>query len=254
MKTILILVDGMRPDSIGDIDNAQKIIAESAATMTARTVYPSVTLPCHISLFHSVTPERHGTTTNTYMPQVRPINGLCEVLRLYDKHSVIFYNWEEIRDVSRPNSLTHSCFYAGRRLGYKEAGEILTDELIRYLKEYDTDFSFLYFGHTDMEGHRYGWMSKEYMQAIQDCWNNIEKIISELGEDYTYIITADHGGHDRTHGSDMPEDMLIPVIIRGEAFEAGKDLGEISILDIAPTIAKLAGVKPDSEWEGNSVI
>ena len=254
MKTILILVDGMRPDSLTNIEKAQKIIRKSTYTMDAETVFPSVTLPCHISLFHSVTPERHGTTTNTYMPQVRPINGLCEVLRLYDKHSAIFYNWEEIRDVSRPNSLTHSCFYAGRRLGYKEAGEILTDELIRYLKEYDTDFSFLYFGHTDIEGHRYGWMSKEYMQAIQDCWNNIEKIISELGEDYTYIITADHGGHDRTHGSDMSEDMLIPVIIRGKDFQAGKGLGEISILDIAPTIAKLAGVKPDSEWEGKSVI
>ncbi|MBQ2812566.1 MAG: alkaline phosphatase family protein, partial [Clostridia bacterium] len=151
-------------------------------------------------------------------------------------------------------SLTHACFYAGRRLGYKEAGEKLTDELIRYLKEYDTDFSFLYFGHTDMEGHRYGWMGKEYMQAIQDCWDNVEKIIAELGDDYTYIITADHSGHDRTHGTDMPEDMLIPVIIRGKDFEAGSELGEISILDIAPTIAKLAGLNPDSEWEGTALI
>ena len=41
MKTILILVDGMRPDSITDNETAQKIISESASTMTARTVYPS---------------------------------------------------------------------------------------------------------------------------------------------------------------------------------------------------------------------
>ena len=253
MKTLLILVDGMRPDSLEGIANAQKIIADSAYTMTAQTVYPSVTLPCHISLFHSVTPQRHGTTTNIYMPQVRPIDGLCEVLKRADMRSAMFYNWEDIRDVSRPNSLTRSSFYSGKRLGYKLAGEMLTDEVIAYLKKFDTDFTFLYFGYTDMAGHNYGWMTDEYMEAMQSSWNNIEKVMNELGDEYTYIITADHGGHDRTHGSDMPEDMTIPIIINGPDFEKGNNLGDVSILDIAPTITKLLGVKADSEWEGKEL-
>lgn len=254
MKTILILVDGMRPDSLGEIAKAQKIIAESSCTMDAQTVYPSVTLPCHISLFHSVTPQRHGTTTNTYMPQVRPINGLCEVLKAEDKKCAIFYNWEEIRDVSRPNSLAHSCFYAGRRIGYKEAGEVLTDELIKYAENYKPDFTFLYFGYPDWAGHKYGWMTDEYMDSLHNCWDNIEKIMTSLGEEYTYIITADHGGHDRTHGSDMPEDMFIPVIICGKDFEKGGILENVNIMDLAPTVAKLSGVEPDEEWEGRSLI
>lgn len=254
MKTVLILVDGMRPDSIVNIENAQRIIEKSAYTMTAETVYPSVTLPCHISLFHSVTPERHGTTTNTYMPQVRPINGLCEVLKQANRKCAIFYNWEEIRDVSRPNSLVHSCFYAGRILGYKKAGELLTDELIRYLKEYDNDFAFLYFGYPDMAGHNHGWMTEEYSEAIQSSWNNIEKIITSLGDEYTYIITADHGGHDRTHGSDMPEDMIIPVIINSKGIEKGEINRKVNIMDIAPTITKLLGVDPDVEWEGSAIL
>ena len=254
MKTILILVDGMRPDSLTDIKNAEKIISNSTYTMNAETVFPSVTLPCHISLFHSVTPQRHGTTPNTYMPQVRPINGLCEVLKQADKKCAIFYNWEEIRDVSRPNSLTHSCFYAGRRIGYLEAGEKLTDELIEYAKEYEPDFTFLYLGYTDWAGHKYGWMSEEYLQSMQSSWDNIEKIMTELGDNYTYIITADHGGHDRTHGSEMPEDMLIPVIICGENFEKGKVIENVNIMDIAPTITRLLSTEPDEEWEGKSLI
>ncbi len=254
MRTILILVDGMRPDSLDNIENAQRIIGESAYTMNAETVYPSVTLPCHISLFHSVKPERHGTTTNTYMPQVRPINGLCEVLRQAGKKCAVFYNWEEIRDVSRPNSLVHACFCAGRILGYKEAGEMLTDNLIDFLRNHETDFSFLYFGYPDMAGHNHGWMTEEYTEAIQSSWDNIEKIMTSLGDDYTYIITADHGGHDRTHGSDMPEDMIIPVIIKSKAFEKGVINDKVNIMDIAPTVAKLCGVMPDSEWEGVSLI
>lgn len=246
----MILADGMRPDSLSDIALAQKVMRESSYTLSAETVFPSITLPCHISLFHSVTPQRHGTTTNTYAPQVRPIRGLCEVLKQADKKCAIFYNWEELRDVSRPDSLAHSCFYAGRRIGYKEAGEVLTNEAVRYLKSYDTDFTFLYFGYPDMNGHNHGWMTDEYMEAIQSCWNNIEKLMSELGDEYTYIITADHGGHDRTHGSDKPEDMLIPIIINGKDFKKGKTFDNANIIDIAPTVTKLLGVEPDSEWEG----
>ena len=69
MRTLLILVDGMRPDALKNLDTAQDIIQKSAYTMDAKTVMPSVTLPCHMSLFHSVDPSRHGTTTNTYAPQ-----------------------------------------------------------------------------------------------------------------------------------------------------------------------------------------
>lgn len=254
MKVIMILPDGMRPDSLANIEKAQKMISESSYSPDAQTVYPSVTLPCHISLFHSVTPERHGTTTNTYMPQVRPVDGLCEVLKKADKKCAIFYNWEEIRDVSRPNSLAHSCFYAGRRIGYKQAGEELTDAAIDYLKKYDTDFTFVYFGYPDMQGHNFGWMTDEYMEAVRSSWDNIEKLMDALGDEYTYIVTADHGGHDRTHGSDMPEDMLIPVIIKGKDFEAGKILEDVNIIDLAPTVAKLLGVEPDEEWEGKSLI
>ena len=254
MKVIVILPDGMRPDSLPGIENAQRIIAGSAYSMNATTVSPSVTLPCHISLFHSVTPQRHGTTTNTYTPQVRPIDGLCEVLKKADKKCAIFYNWEEIRDVSRPNSLAHSCFYAGRRIGYKQAGEELTDAAIDYLKKYDADFTFIYFGYPDMQGHNFGWMTEEYHEAVRSSWDNIEKIVDALGDEYTYIITADHGGHDRTHGSEMPEDMLIPVIIKGKDFEAGRILEDVNIIDIAPTVAKLLGAEPDEEWEGKSLI
>ena len=254
MKTVLIVVDGMRPDSLTNIETAQRIIKNSTYTMKAQTVFPSVTLPCHISLFHSVTPERHGTTTNVYMPQVRPIRGLCEVLKHADKKCAVFYNWEDIRDISRPNSLAHSCFYAGKSIGYLEAGEELTDAIIKYAPKYGFDFAFLYFGYTDWAGHKYGWMSDEYFSAMQSSWNNIERVMAELGDEYTFIITADHGGHDRTHGSEMPEDMTIPVILCGENFEKGKEIENVSILDIAPTVAELLGASPDEDWEGNSLV
>lgn len=250
MKVLLILVDGMRPDALKNIKEAQDVMRKSSYTMDAQTVMPSVTLPCHLSLFHSVEPSRHGTTTNIYAPQVRPVKGLCEVLSENKKKSAFFYTWEELRDISRPNSLTFSYYCKSRDVGHDKANDIVTDAAIDYIKNHDVDFTFLYLEYPDAAGHKNGWMSDAYMESIENSWRNIERVMSSLPKDYTVVITADHGGHDRIHGTDLPEDMTIPLIICGEGFEAGKILKNVNIKDIAPTIAKLLQVEPDEEWEG----
>ena len=254
MKVLLVSVDGMRPDALPKVKNAQKLLARSAYSMTAQTVVPSVTLPCHISLFHSVDPARHGTTTNTYTPPAQPVKGICGHLTKNKKRSAVFYNWEEIRDVSRPSSLTHACFISGAKLGYEKANPMLTDAAIKFLSEVDIDFTFLYYGYPDAAGHNYGWMSEQYFASLENCWYNIERAVEALGDDYTVIITADHGGHDRTHGTEMPEDMTIPLIVIGKDFRPGEAFEGANIKDIAPTISKLLGVEPCEEWEGHSLI
>ena len=65
---------------------------------------------------------------------------------------------------------------------------------------------------------------------------------------------ADHGGHDRTHGTEMPEDMTIPLFFYGEDFTPGEIKDDVSLLEIAPTIAAIMGVEPDRDWEGRSII
>ena len=250
MKTILIVVDGMRPDDLENIEYVKKIMSESTYSMDAVTVYPSVTLPCHMSLFHSVAPDRHGTTDNIYAPQVRPIRGLCEVLAYADKTSAFFYNWEQLRDLSRPGMLAYSYFASQDQLGYENTNRMVTENAIAYIKENKPDFAFIYLGWVDEAGHKYGWMSSEYMHAMKESWKSIESILEPNLGDYEVIITADHGGHDRHHGSTMKEDMTIPVFLKGKNFEAGKKLDNVSILDIAPTIATLMGVKIPKEWEG----
>lgn len=253
MKVLLILVDGMRSDVLPKIPEAQKVMAQSAYTVEARAVMPSLTLPCHMSLFHSVDPARHGTLKNTYADQARPIRGLCEVLLSCRKRSAFFYNWEQLRDIARPGSLTFSYYCSGKDLGFDKANDLVTDVAIQCLRENEIDFGFLYLGSPDDAGHKCGWMSGEYVQAVQSSWDNIERVMQALPE-YTLIITADHGGHDRTHGTDLPEDMTIPVMITGDGIAPGELPGGASIKDLAPTVAKLLEVQPDEEWEGKSLL
>jgi predicted AlkP superfamily pyrophosphatase or phosphodiesterase len=254
MKVIMILMDGMRPDALVDIPEVEKMKGRSSYTLNARTVYPSVTLPCHMSLFHSVDPSRHGTTTNVYAPQVRPVRGLIEVLGAQNKKSAMFYSWEELRDITRPGILVRSDFLRGKTYGHDFACAQLTENAIEFLRNGGADFTFLYIGWPDGAGHGYGWMGDEYMHSVRESWKRIDRIIEEFSKDYTVIVTADHGGHDRIHGTTLDEDMTIPMFFKGKDFECGKVLEGVNIMDIAPTVVKLLGVVGDEEWEGKSLI
>ncbi len=254
-KVVLISIDGMRPDGVLQCNNpyVEELKNLCAYSFDARTVYPSVTLPCHMSMFHSIPPERHGITTNIYTPPVRPVNGLFEQLKNADKKSAFFYGWEPLRDIARPETLVQAEFIYQNMFEHTDA--ILTDRALSYIHAVKPDFVFLYMGETDEKGgHGFGWMSDTYFDYLSRAISNVKKVVEETKEEYTVIITADHGGHDRGHGSDIPEDMTIPIFCYGPQFTPGKIRGDVSILDIAPTIAEIIGVSPAKEWEGKSLL
>lgn len=253
-KVILISIDGMRPDGFETCGNpfTEEMKRLGAYTLEGRTVFPSVTLPCHMSMFHSVPPERHGITTNTYTPMVRPLNGLFEQITLMGGVSAMYYGWEPLRDVTRPESLTWATYI--NAYSDEHTDGMLTDRAIECIQKYHPDFVFLYMVETDEKGgHDSGWMTPTYLDYISHAISNVKRVAEIAGDEYTIIVTADHGGHDRAHGSEMPEDMTIPMFFMGNAFEAGKELTDVSILDIAPTIVDVMGVQSAREWEGKSL-
>jgi len=253
-KVILISIDGMRPDGVMQCGNpfVEDMMRMGSYTLTARTVLPSVTLPCHMSMFHSVPPTRHGIGTNIYTPMVRPLNGLFEQIAAAGGVSAMYYGWEPLRDVARPGSLK----FAGYLNAYAEDATDgkLTDLALDRMAKSRPDFVFLYMVETDEKGgHDNGWMSPAYLGYISAAIDNVKRVYEAFGDEYTVIVTADHGGHERSHGSDMPEDVTIPMFFLGKRFAAGEALEGVSILDLTPTIADILAVNPAPEWEGKSL-
>ena len=253
MKVLLILIDGMRPDAMVQIPTAREAMKKAAYKLEGTTVYPSCTLPCHMSLFYSRPPLVHGVTSNTYTARVRLKNGLLEVLRKAGKKTAMFYSWEELRDLYKPGCLTYSCFFHGDQYGWLEANARLTDACIQYLHQEQPDFAFLYLGAPDSAGHKQGWMSESYMQALEQSWACAQKAIENLPEDYAVIITADHGGHDKRHTTFMKEDMTIPVLLLNTGHASGESVKEYNIMDIAPTVAQILQLQPAMEWKGKAI-
>jgi len=258
-KVILMSIDGMRPDGFLTCGNpyAEEMMKNAYYTLNGQTVFPSKTLPCHMSLFHSVPPQRHGITTNVYQPMARPLNGLFEQLHLFKRICAMYYGWGELRDVATPATVTYGeCINARRSADRIESSDTaLTDSAIARLRSQAPDFVFLYQVETDEKGgHDFGWMTEEYKARISTALDNVRRVVQEFGDEYTVIVTADHGGHDRMHGTDLPEDMTIPMFYMGPDFPKGVRFEGGSILDIAPTIAKIMEIEPADEWEGTSVI
>ena len=252
MRVVLILVDGMRPDALEGNKNVSRFMNESSWTLNARTVFPSVTLPCHMSMFHSVPPERHGVLTNTFTPMVRPVDGLFDVIHNSGKEAAIFYSWEQLRDVYRPGHIRHVLM--ARERTYDIRTENVTSATIEYIRKYNADLIFTYLGWPDAAGHNSGWMNEEYMNAVWRSWESIYRILEVIDDDTCVIVTADHGGHGRSHGTDAPEDMIIPAFFRGKPFSPGKEIYGVSIMDIAPTATAILGINAPSEWEGKSLV
>ncbi len=254
-KVILISIDGMRPDGLKACGNPHLSELEKICSYTynARSMTPSVTFPCHFSMTHSVTPQRHGILSNTYVPQVRPVEGIFEKIRASGGVSAMFYGWEPLRDIASPGSLKFSTYINAYM---QESGDtLLAKEADKLITERKPDFVFLYLVETDEKGgHDNGWMSEEYLRRISIAIDLVWGIIEKFGDEYSVMVMADHGGHDRTHGTELPEDMIIPLFFCGPDFGPGENVENASLLDIAPTIAAVMGINGDAEWEGRSLI
>jgi predicted AlkP superfamily pyrophosphatase or phosphodiesterase len=245
---IFIMIDGLRPDAITPerCPTLTGLMARGAYTLQARSVMPSVTLPCHMSIFHSVPPGRHGVTTNTWSPMARPLPGIVEAAHAAGRRCSFYYNWEPLRNLSEPGHLVHSYFRDhNESLG---ADHTITGEAMRSLPLDRPDFAFIYSGTVDVAGHAFGWMSPRYLEQAGHVDQAVGTLLVALPGETHVLIQADHGGHERSHGTDSPDDMTIPWLLAGPGVRPGHELqSPVRLLDTAPTLARLLDVKPDGQ-------
>lgn len=253
---VLVMVDGVRPDALAlaDCPNLNRLCYQGAWTLQASSIMPSMTLPCHMSIFHSVTPGRHGITTNDWQPMARPVPGLVDLARLAGRRCAFFYNWEQLRYLSQAGSLHFSYFRDNVYTDLVSGDQVIAEEAVRYIALDQPDFVFVYLGTVDTVGHLSGWMSPEYLAQVQRVDGAVGMLLAGLPADSTVLLQSDHGGHERTHGTESPEDMTIPWLVYGPNIRYGHQIeSPVSLLDTAPTLARLLGIAPHREWEGRCV-
>jgi len=259
---VLCSIDGMRPDALraADTPAMDAIIARGAICWQARTVVPSVTLPAHISMLHGIDAPRRGLNIAGLISADPVIPGLLDIAHEAGLQTGAFYNWELMRDISRPGSLDVS-YYINQRQHYRTTGDdnAVVRVAVEHLMIMPLNVVYLYLGTLDNEGHKDGWMSAAYMTALENadsCVGRLLEGIAELGQsDSTVLmVVTDHGGHDLTHGDESDECMIIPWMMAGPGIKRGYEIdGPVRIFDTAPTAARLLGLDLPVEWEGRPV-
>jgi arylsulfatase A-like enzyme len=251
------MLDGCRGDAleVAATPTFDRLRAEGSWTLEARSTMPSVTLPCHTSIFHSQMPEDHGVVSNEWTPTPKLAPSLIEVIRDGGYDTAAFYTWEELRDLAPVGKLDRSYY---RRLSY-EAFEELSVVAIETVTRLRPTFSFVYLEAPDALGHLFGWMSPRYLEAVQKTDEVVERLMDALAavgelEETLIMVMADHGGHDRGHGTEMAEDMLVPWLVWGPGICAGhKVIGDVRLIDVAPTLLYALGIPKPEGWQGSVI-
>ena len=250
-RVLILSIDGLRPDaiSLAPMPNLLALMQNSAYTLNAQTVDPSVTLVSHTSMLVGVCPSKHGVTWNDYTPE----NGYAIGTDIFDLahaaglQTVMYVGKEKLRQITEPSSTDIFVYINDRDL-------VITEQLIENFPQ-DFGLLFVHFPTTDWMGHEYGWLSPEQLSVVYRADEALGQILAELDarglrDETLIIITADHGGHDTTHGTKRPEDMTIPWIASGPGIQSKVLTTQVHTMDTAATAAFALGLPIPPEWDG----
>ena len=121
------------------------------------------------------------------------------------------------------------------RYVYDKDLESMTTSFLAAMQEKPFQYVFLHYAEPDVTGHRHGWGSDAYQQAVRKIDVQLGRIFHqiennpELRGKTTVFLTSDHGGKDHDHADNLlPEVYTIPVYIWGCGTAVGKNLYELN--------------------------
>lgn len=243
---LLISLDGARPDAIqqADTPHMDALAARGAVAWEATTVFPPATVPAHASMLTGMSVAEHGIMLNVYSKETIAAPTFLFVTHDAGHKTAMVAGKNKLEQFRQREDIPFIFATEGDRS--------VVDAVIALLDE-DYAVILAHFPNPDFFGHLTGWMSDTYLYELSNTDYQIGRLLDALDErdltDHTLIIiTADHGGHDRLHGLNIPEDMRIPWLIAGPGVRSGAQLDDVTVTDTAHTILWALGLPlPDSD-------
>lgn len=209
VKWLVLSFDALSESDLSIIKqypNFNKLLSGSAQSHQLRSVYPSMTYPCHASLVTGKSPKKHGITGNTLLQPSRlkpdwnwfykAIHGenlfgeakkagltTAALLWPVTAGGPITYNlpeifanrfWQNQVSVSLKNGSKRFTLQMDQRHGHVRKGleqpaldQFLHETALDTLKTYQPNVMFVHYTDLDAQKHRYGNNSKEVKEALK---------------------------------------------------------------------------------------
>lgn len=267
-RVVMIALDGISVEGFekAHTPHLDSLLAEGGLSLETRDVMPSVTLPNWTSHLTGSGPEQHGVVNNKWekgkKPALPPVctdekgyyPSVFKVLKdaMPNVKTVFYYNWKNLIYPYNEEYIDEVSFLEDDR--YVENYEKAFNFIVENKK--NPTVVFLYSVHTDHAGHKYAWMSPEYIRSIEEADKEIGKFLShmkEAGLDKSthFMFLTDHGGVKKGHGKVSVKEMIVPWGIVGPGVPKGKKMTEPNnTVNTASVILKLFRVKQPACWIG----
>ena len=252
---LIVSFDGGKPSAIrqSPMPNLLWLAAHGSCTWTARTIVPSITLPSHASMLTGVGPETHKITWNDYQP-AKGVVAVPTVFALAKKAGLttaMFAGKEKFAHLNVPGTLDACSAPSAEAIAVASAAA-------QCLTTLRPSLTFVHFSDPDAAGHKYGWGSPEQVEAFGRSDRALGILLAALKRagihrETALILSADHGGHGKTHGLNAPSDVLIPWIAYGSGIRHRKLIGPVYTCDTAATALALLGIAVPADWDGAPV-
>lgn len=205
--------------------------SRGAVDWAAQTVFPSATLPAHASMLTGLEISEHGVSWNDNLASrgVMPSPTFLTLAQQAGYRTAMVAGKEIFRQFVQMPGMDYT--FARRGDGS------VADRVIELLQA-DYQVIFAHFPNPDYFGHLNGWMSDVYMFEMANTDWQVGRILTALDvlgltDETLVILTADHGGHGRLHGANIPEDMTIPWIMAGPGIAPGTVLDHLRVTHTA---------------------
>jgi len=250
-RVIIISFDGLRPDAIdlAPMPNLMQLRDNGAhAPLTARTIDYPATSPSHASMLTGYCMEDHGVIYNKFFQYMGYAKG-TDVFQLAHEagmKTIMIVSKDKMRQMAEPE--TTDVF----EVAYGEPA--IQRTVLPYLEE-DFGLMFVHFAGADNRGHKYGWMSGEYMKVLREGDQVLGEMINTLKannlfDTTLFIISSDHGGHNKNHIGLIIEDYRIPWIAYGPGVPQIEITRQLYTFDTAVTAAYALGFPLQADWDG----
>lgn len=264
---VMISLDGICVEGFqkANTPNLDKLLAQGALSIKTRVVMPSVTLPNWTSHLTGSGPEQHGVVDNSWeiskfkLPAIETDDegyypSVFKVLKdqMPEIKTAFYYNWAPLINPYNKKYFDEISFLEedGYRANYDKAFNFLVTNRA------NPTLTFLYSVHTDHAGHKYKWMSPEYIRSIEEADVEIGSLIDRLKQNDLYqnthfMFLSDHGGLEYGHGGVSTNEMIVPWGITGAKIKEGFTIEEANnTVNTASVILFLFGAKQPKPWTG----
>jgi len=251
---VVVSIDGLRADAVLPSHRTFAMLRRAGVRAdNAFTIRRSTTLASHAAMLSGVDADVHGLTWNAWRPQRGRIR-FPTVLRVAARAGLpaaMFVGKNKLRHLVGEEDSGIAFTVNGRSCG------AVAERATPWLRDTASGVAMLHFADPDGAGHRRGWMSPTYLAAVTAADRCLATVVSALRarthgtERVLLIVTADHGGHGRSHGSALDVDRHIPWFAwGGAATRALRIEREVTTMDTAATVLAALGLPQTAGMAG----